>query len=79
MLIDYVGMDVLNDGIRGQGFESMRILNYLDFTRWHTFGNTIPEDYDRLLGGIAQGTFASKEVSQLMLAVLLKRQNSPML
>lgn len=42
MLIDYLGIDYINDCIAAQGFTGTRLHNVLDFAKYHQLGTTTP-------------------------------------
>lgn len=79
MLIDYLGLDTINDCIRELGFAHTRLHNSLHFDRYRTLGTTTPRDYAALFAQIAKGTLVSAEASAEMLKILRQQHYNNML
>ena len=78
-LIDYLGIDNINNTIKELGFKDTHIFNELDLVKYHKFGNTTPYEYSRLYEMILEGRVINKTISKNCLEVLKKQKHNDML
>lgn len=79
MLIDYLGIDYINDCIAAQGFAGTRLHNVLDFAKYHQLGTTTPRDYGTLFSRIVEGTLVSPQASKEMWEIFRQQHYNSML
>ncbi len=79
MLIDYLGLDYINDCISRLGCTGTRLHNVLDFAKYPQLGTTTPRDYGSMFERIAQGTLVSPAASAQMWDILRQQQYNSML
>ena len=79
MMIDYLGLDLINACIRELGFAHTVLHNPLHFDRYEKLGTTTPRDYAALLAQIAKGTLVSPQASAAMLGILRQQHYNTML
>ncbi len=79
MIIDYLGLDLINACIRELGFAHTVLHNPLHFDRYEKLGTTTPRDYAALLAQIAKGTLVSPQASAAMLGILRQQHYNTML
>jgi len=79
MVIDYLGLDVINACIREMGFAHTVLHNPLHFDLYADLGTTTPRDYASLFAQVAKGTLVSAEASAEMLAIFRQQHYNTML
>jgi beta-lactamase class A len=79
MLIDYLGIDYINDCIAALGCTGTKLHNVLDFAKYHQLGTTTPRDYASMFERILQGTLVSPQASQEMWDILKQQHYNSML
>ena len=79
MIIDYLGLDQINQCIRELGFGHTVLHNPLHFDRYDKLGTTTPRDYGALFAQVARGTLVSREASAEMLAIFRSQHYNNML
>lgn len=79
MLIDYVGLDYINEVIGALGCHGSRLHNPIDFSKYSRLGTTTPKDYASLWVCMAKGELISKAASAQMLEICKKQQYHSML
>lgn len=78
-LIDYLGIENINNTIKNLGFNNTKLLNRLDFTKYKGLGITTPYEYAKAFEMILKGKLFNKEISNEMLEILKKQKNNEML
>ena len=73
ILIDYLGIDHINDTIQSLGLESSKLHRKLGVEGWDRLGTTTPEDYGRFFKLRAEGKIVSPEASAQMLEIFKKQ------
>jgi len=79
MLIDYLGLDNINNGIHAMGFTDTILHNPIHFDRYHQLGTTTPRNYADLFGRLAKDTLLSHESNQAMLDIYRRQHYNSML
>ncbi len=79
MLIDYLGIDYINDCIMRLGCTGTRLHNVLDFAKYSRLGTTTPRDYGSMFERIALGTLVSPDASREMWEILKQQHYNTML
>lgn len=79
MMIDYLGLDTINQFIIEQGFLDTKLHNKLDFEIYSQLGTTTPRDYGRLFEKIVEGTYVNEWASGEMLEIFKKQHYNSML
>ena len=79
MLIDYLGLDYINQCIERLGCKGTRLHNVLDFAKYHQLGTTTPRDYGSLFERIVRGELVSPEASRQMWDILKQQHYNTML
>ena len=79
MVIDYLGLDTINAGIKEMGFAHTVLHNPLHFDIYDDLGTTTPRDYASLFAQVARGTLVSPEASAEMLAIFRQQHYNTML
>ena len=79
MMIDYLGIDNINNSIREFGLQNTVLHNKIDFEKYDKLGTSTPRDYGFMLESIIQGTLISKSASEQMLEILRKQHYNSML
>ncbi len=79
MMIDYLGLEYINDCIQSMGFTGTRLHNVLDFARYRQLGTTTPRDYGRIFERIAMGDLISPEASSQMWDILRQQHYNSMI
>lgn len=79
ILIDYLGIDNINNTCRELGFKDTILHNSIDFKKYSQLGTTTPKDYGSCFEKIYRGELWSREISQQMLEILGKQQYNTML
>lgn len=79
MVIDYLGLDAINQCIRELGFAHTVLHNPLHFDRYDKLGTTTPRDYAALFARLAKGALVSPEASAEMLSIFRSQHYNAML
>lgn len=79
MMIDYLGLERINQEIKRLGFTHTVLHNPLHFDRYDKLGTTTPRDYGALLCQIAKGELVSLAASAEMLSILRQQHYNTML
>lgn len=69
ILIDYLGIELINQHIQAFGCYDTVLHNVLNFETYHQLGTTTPHDYAYIFEQMAQGKLVSEKASQEMLAI----------
>lgn len=79
MIIDYLGIDTINQFLVREGFHNTVLYNKLDFVKYNRLGTTTPKDYAFLFERIACEELVSKNASREMLEIFKKQHYNSML
>lgn len=79
MLIDYLGIDYINQCIENFGCKDTKLHNVLDFAKYHQLGTTTPRDYASMFLRIQNRTLVSPEASEQMWDILRQQHYNSML
>lgn len=79
MMIDYLGLDTINEFIQKQGLKDTVLHNKIDFEAYDKLGTTTPRDYAVMFERIAAGELVSREASAKMLEILKMQHYNSML
>ncbi len=79
MLIDYLGIDNINDCIQKLGCKDTVLHNVLDFAKYHQLGTTTPRDYASMFVRIQNRTLVSPEASEQMWQILSQQHYNSMI
>lgn len=79
MLIDYLGIDYINDCIQRLGCKDTKLHNVLDFAKYRQLGTTTPRDYASMFIRIQNRTLISREASEQMWDILRQQHYNSML
>lgn len=78
-LIDYLGIENINNTIRKLGFKDTILFNKLDLLKYFKFGQTTPYEYAKAYKMILNNEIVNKDVSRNILEVLKKQKHNEML
>ena len=79
MLIDYLGVDGINESIGRLGFRQTVLHNSLHFDRYRRLGTTTPREYGTLFARLSRGELVSPESDGRMIAILRRQHTNTML
>ena len=79
MIIDYLGIETINQFLVREGFHHTVLYNKLDFVRYNRLGTTTPKDYAMLFERIVGEELVSKDASKEMLELFKKQHYNSML
>ena len=79
ILINYLGIENINNTIRSLGFKVTKLLNKIDFSKYTTMGITTPKEYYEIFRKIYYKELFSENISNEILEVLKKQQEKEML
>lgn len=79
IMIDYLGIDNINNSIREFGLKDTVLHNKIDFEKYSQLGTSTPREYGYIYEKIVQGSFISKKASEQMLEILRKQHYNNML
>ena len=79
MMIDYLGIDVINAYIREEGYTNTKLHNPIDFEKYDRLGTTTPRDYASMFIRLAKKELVSQKASQQMLEILKRQHYNGML
>ena len=66
MMIDYLGLDTINECIQALGCKDTILHNPIDFDKYEKLGTTTPRDYASMFLRLAKGELISPEASEQM-------------
>lgn len=78
-LIDYLGIDNINNTIVQLGLKETILFNRLDLLKYHKFGCTTPFEYAKTYEMIYMGKAINEDVSSSVLEILKKQKHNDML
>lgn len=78
-IIEYLGIDNINNTIKELGFERTKLLNKIDFTKYKGLGLTTPYEYGLAYEKILTGKLFNEEITNEILEILKKQQKNDML
>lgn len=78
-MINYLGIDNINNTIKELGFENTCLFNELDFTKYSKLGQTTPYEYAKVYEMLLKNEIISEEVSKNCLKILKRQKNNDML
>lgn len=73
MMIDYLGLDTINNFIKSYGFNDTCLHNKIDFKKYRQLGTTTPKDYGKLFEMICNEELVSVNASRQMLEIFKKQ------
>ncbi|MGB8455173.1 MAG: serine hydrolase [Anaerocolumna sp.] len=73
MMIDYLGLDTINELIQSQGFLDTKLHNKIDFNKYKQLGTTTPKDYGRIFEMICKEELINGNASKQMLEIFKKQ------
>lgn len=79
MLIDFLGVEQINDCIQGLGCKDTILHNRIDFETYSKLGTSTPEDYASMWVRMARGELISPEASEQMLDICRQQHYNSML
>lgn len=79
MLIDFLGVDRINDCIQRLGCRDTILHNRIDFEKYSRLGTSTPADYASMWVRMAQGTLISRAASEQMLEICRQQHYNSML
>lgn len=79
MMIDYLGIDVINAYIQEEGYTNTKLHNPIDFEKYDRLGTTTPRDYASMFIRLAKKELVSQKASQQMLEILKRQHYNGML
>ena len=78
-LIDFLGIDNINNTIKSLGLKNTFLCNKLDLLKYFKFGTTTPYEYAKVYEMLLRGEVINKQVSKKVLNILKKQRNFDML
>lgn len=79
VMIDYLGIDHINETIQKWGFNDTVLHNKIDFEKYDKLGTSTPRDYGRAFTMIHDGTIISREACEQMLEIFKKQHYNSMI
>ena len=79
ILIDYVGLDYINDFIHGIGLRGSMLHNPIDFVKYERLGTVTPSDYGLIWTRLAAGELVSRKASEEMIRICRMQHYNTML
>ena len=73
IMIDYLGIDTINEFIKSHGFTDTVLHNKIDFVKYNQLGTTTPKDYGRIFELICKEELISVTASRQMLEIFKKQ------
>ena len=70
ILIDFLGIDNINNTCKDLGLNDTVLYNKIDFEKYSKLGTTTPKDYGRIFELLYKGELWSKDLSEEMIAIL---------
>lgn len=78
-MIDYLGIDHINQTIEKLGLKDTQLHNRIDFEKYPKLGTTTPRDYGKMFELIQENKFVSKEACEGMLEIFSKQNYNSMI
>lgn len=79
MLIDFLGVEAINDCIQRLGCKDTVLHNRIDFAKYRQLGTTTPADYGSMWERMSQRTLISRAASEEMYAICRQQHYNTML
>lgn len=79
MMIEYVGLDYINEVIQALGCRDTVLHNPIDFARYPKLGTSTPRDYASMWVRMARGELISPQASAQMLEICKKQHYNQMI
>lgn len=79
IIIDYLGIDNINNTIQDLGFKNTVLHNKIDFKRYDRLGTTTPREYGLVFEKICKEELWSPEISRQMLSIFKEQRYNNML
>lgn len=79
VMIDYLGIDHINETIKKWGFNDTTLHNKIDFENYDKLGTSTPRDYGKAFTMLHEGTLISKEACEQMLEIFKKQHYNSMI
>lgn len=79
IMIDYLGLDTINQCIQKLGCKDTELHNPIDFQKYDKLGTTTPKDYASMFVRLAQGKLISPEADRQMLEIFKKQHYNSMI
>lgn len=79
IIIDYLGLDHINDTIKKWGFNDTFLHNKIDFEKYSRLGTTTPYDYGRAFTMLHERTLINPEACEQMLEIFKMQHYNTML
>lgn len=79
MLIDFLGIDNINNTCEDLGLKDTVLHNRIDFERYEKLGTTTPRDYGLFFEKLYKGELWSQEISQQMIDIFKRQHYNTML
>lgn len=79
MMIDYLGIDTINECIQRLGCKDTVLHNPIDFEKYEKLGTTTPRDYASIFVRLAEGQLISPQSDAGMIEILKKQHYNSML
>lgn len=79
MMIDYLGIDTINQCIKDLGCKATKLHNPLHFDRYEKLGTSTPRDYASIFTRLAKGELISPQADRDMLEIFKKQHYNSML
>lgn len=77
-LIDWLGLEQINEGIEKFGFKNTRLLHPINFDQYHDLGCTTAREYGLLFEGLLSGKFLEPTMAKWVLEILSKQKYQSM-
>lgn len=79
ILIDYLGIDNINNTLLDLGFKNTVLHNKIDFEKYNRLGTTTPREYGLIFEKICREELWSPEISREMLSIFKEQKYNSML
>jgi len=79
IIIDFLGVDNINNTCKKLGFNSTKLYNKIDFEKYEKLGSTTPKDFGTFFEMLYKEELWNKEISRKMLEILKKQHYNTML
>lgn len=79
MMIDYLGIDHINETIKKWGFKNTVLHNKINFDMYDKLGTTTPRDYGKAFTMLHARTLISKDASEQMIEIFKMQHYNSML
>jgi beta-lactamase class A len=79
MMIDYLGIEHINETIKKWGFNNTVLHNKINFDIYDKLGTTTPRDYGRLFTLLHNRTLVSREASEEMISIFKMQHYNSMI